>query len=476
MSGTRARWWDSLGVAFVAGTSGLFGLRYPSLTLDELSLLIYPDLVAHGRVPNRDFFTPYGPGGYWPLVAANEIGGGVSVIAERLVGLSYHVLLAVGIWALCRRYGRYPALLAGLLAALLSAGLLLVAYAWLLALAAAVWSLAMAQRRRWILCGVLAAITCTVRPELMAVLVVVLAIQLPSRAAAVRTAGGFLMGAVPLLVHVAIAGPDLVRNVFIDRLRPDNRLPFPPSFVGDRVMLVLVGLAVVALIADAIRCRDRASAADAVLAVGLLPQMLQRTDRDHLLFVGVLVLPLAVAAVMRRAGVIELLTVPSWVPAAFLGIVGVAGLALALVAPHGDRLQVGGRSLYTESPQASAWGKSVVATVRASVRPGEKVFVGATDMSRGSLTAIYIYYLAPELVPHAYFLELAPGISERPGSRLVDDLTASDVLALTEFQRSQAEQVFPYLPRGSLATNRYYRAHFCRIATEHEVEIWRRCR
>src|SRR6476469_4612341 len=40
MSDIQARWWDSLGVAFVAATSGLFGLRYPSLTLDELSLLI----------------------------------------------------------------------------------------------------------------------------------------------------------------------------------------------------------------------------------------------------------------------------------------------------------------------------------------------------------------------------------------------------------------------------------------------------
>jgi hypothetical protein len=476
MSGARARWWDSLGVALVAGTSGLFGLRYPSLTLDELSLLIYPDLVAHGRVPNRDFFTPYGPGGYWPLVAANELTGGVSVIAERLVGISYHVFLAVGVWALCRHYGRYAALLAGLLAALLSAGLLLVAYPWLLALGAAIWSLAMAQRRRWILCGVLAALACTVRPELIAVLVVVLAIQIPSRAAAGRVAGGFVIGAVPLLVHLAIAGPDLVRNVFIDRLRPDNRLPFPPSVLGDRVLLVLVGLAVVVLVVDAARWRDRTSAANAVLAIGLLPQMLQRTEHDHLLFVGVLVLPLAAAAVMRRAGVIELIRTPSWAPAACLGVVGVAALALAVVAPQGDRLQVGGRTLYTGSPQASAWGKSVVATVRANVRPGEKVFVGATDMSRGSLTAIYIYYLAPDLVPHAYFLELAPGISERPGSRLIDDLRASDVLALTDFQRSQAAQVFPYLPRGSAATNRYYRAHFCRVATAHEVEIWRRCR
>jgi hypothetical protein len=465
-----------LGVAFVAGTSGLFGLRYPSLTLDELSLLIYPDLVAHGRVPNRDFFTPYGPGGYWPLVAANEIGGGVSVVTERLVGLSYHVFLAVGVWALCRRYGRYAALLAGLLAALLSAGLLLVAYPWLLALGASVWSLAMAQRGRWILCGVLAAVACTVRPELIAVLVVVLAIQIPSRAAAWRAVGGFFAGAMPLLVHLAFAGPDLVRNVFIDRLRPDNRLPFPPPVAGDRIMFVLVGLAVVALVVDAFRWRDRTSAANAVLAVGLLPQMLQRIEHDHLLFVGVLVLPMAAASVMRRAGVIERIKLPTWAAAACLGAVGVAALALALMAPHGDLLQVGGRALYTASPQASAWGKSVVATVRANLRPGEKIFVGATDMSRGSLTAIYIYYLAPDLVPHAYFLELAPGISERTGSPLIDDLRAADVLALTDFKRSQADQVFPYLPRGSASTNRYYRAHFCRIATAHEVEIWRRCR
>ena len=97
-----------------------------------------------------------------------------------------------------------------------------------------------------------------------------------------------------------MAGSDLIRNVFVDRLRPDNRLPFPPPEAGVQVMLALVGLAVIFLLRDALTRRDRSSLATALLALGLLPQMLQRTDRDHVLFVGVCVVPLALASLLAN--------------------------------------------------------------------------------------------------------------------------------------------------------------------------------
>src|SRR6476620_7054704 len=99
---SQTRWAavDGLLVALVAATAGLFALRAPTFTEDEYSLLIYADLIGRGRVPNRDFFTPYGPGTLWPITVANHVVGHASVIAERMVGLGYHVALAVGVWRL----------------------------------------------------------------------------------------------------------------------------------------------------------------------------------------------------------------------------------------------------------------------------------------------------------------------------------------------------------------------------------------
>src|SRR5204862_8237075 len=61
-----------------------------------------------------------------------------------------------------------------------------------------------------------------------------------------------------------------------------------------------------------------------------------------------------------------------------------------------------------------------------------RVFVGPGDLSRTNLGETMIYHLLlPGYVPAGYFLEMNPGIANREGSRLANDLATADVLLLS---------------------------------------------
>lgn len=103
---------------------------------------VYPRRILAGAVANRDFFTVYGPGNYWVLAGVFKMAG-PTVLAERVVGMAYHVGLATGVFALTRGFGGSIACAAGIACALIPLPLGLGAYAWLGALALVVWSVAL---------------------------------------------------------------------------------------------------------------------------------------------------------------------------------------------------------------------------------------------------------------------------------------------------------------------------------------------
>ncbi len=311
-------------------------------------------------------------------------------------------------------------------------------------------------------------------------LLIVIGCLVPQRAAAVRASAGFLVGGLPLWLHAAVAGPELIRNVFLDRLRADNRLPLSSIGLGNQLMLLLVLVAVGVLVVHGVRARSRSEAAVALLALGVLPQIAQRTEREHLLFVAVLVLPAALAVMIsslgRRLDLERRDHLLGLAGAGAAALLTVAGLTFGFVAPQGDRVVIGQRTLYTPGPGSSAWIRSVLTSVRSQVGPRDSMFIGATDMSRPSLTSIYIYYLAPDLIPDAYYLKLrsghirAGGLGFRrrcpPGRRPRPDQVHS----------GSGASGFPRPRPGSNQANRYYHAHFCYVASDHEIRIWRRCR
>jgi hypothetical protein len=464
---------DGLLVALATISVSAFAWFWPSTTVDEISLLVYGDVVGGGRVPNRDFFTPYGPGSYWPLAGLNWLFSGPSVALERGLALSYHVAVALAVWSLCRRFGRMAALVAGGLSGILTAGLLLVAYPWLLAAAATTWACSAAIGRRWALAGFLAAIGCTVRPEFLIVAGPTLAILLPSWGTARRLALGILVGGAGLWWHLAVAGGDMIQNVFVARLNGDNRLPLPPDSPVLTAALAGLVVATLFLVVRAAVLRTRPDVATAALVVLLLPQAFQRADRDHFLFVACVLVPVAVAALIPET--FRESVGAEAVGRASLVLTALLGLMLLAVSPRGDVVHVSGRSLITKSPAASSWVRTVVGEVQRQAPEGERVFVGATDMSRAALSSNYIYYLLPDRVPDAYFLEMAPGISEKAGSGLLSDVRGSDVLVLTHFESAQRRHVVPYVKPGSPEVNDYVQRHFCRVSESFEVRILRRC-
>ena len=61
------------------------------------------------------------------------------------------------------------------------------------------------------------------------------------------------------------------------------------------------------------------------------------------------------------------------------------------------------------------------------------MIVGPADLSRTIYSDVSVYYLFPELVPATCYIEMDPGLADREGSGLADDIATADCLLLTNF-------------------------------------------
>ena len=69
-------------VAFVLPLRGLF--RFQGPPMEEGFMLVFPELVLNGEIPNRDFLHLYGPGSLWALAGFFKVFG-TSLASERVV-------------------------------------------------------------------------------------------------------------------------------------------------------------------------------------------------------------------------------------------------------------------------------------------------------------------------------------------------------------------------------------------------------
>src|SRR5690349_24701767 len=111
MSPRRMR--DCASIAIVAGVvllpmRGLW--RAPGPPMEEGFMLVFPERVLHGAIPNRDFLHLYGPGSLWALASAFKVFG-TSLITERTFGLFQQLAIALGMYAVARRWNRMLAVL-----------------------------------------------------------------------------------------------------------------------------------------------------------------------------------------------------------------------------------------------------------------------------------------------------------------------------------------------------------------------------
>ncbi len=329
-------------------------------SMEEGFMLVFPERMLAGDVPNVDFLHLYGPGSLHVLMGWYQVFG-TTLEAQRGFGLLQHLGIVFGIYALCRVWGHLLAAIAAVTAALLVLTPIgLSALAWEGAVALAVWSVVFGVRAlhttardrtaALVASGALAGFALSFRPDL------ILALGLAhgfmwwrgSRTDGLRAPGlaiaGSLVGLVPMWIHLAVAGiPAAWRGMVTEpvrELRPGRELPQPPSFhkVDGALQAVVEGPAdapwwripafaahhqlwlwfwvVIAtafgVVIAAVLLRRRGDTPQrltllcaGLLGLGLLPQALQRPDSTHLAWGSCVSFALVPAVIVEVLGVVR---------------------------------------------------------------------------------------------------------------------------------------------------------------------------
>jgi hypothetical protein len=293
------------------------------------------------------------------------------------------------------------------------------------------------------------------------------------------------IGLAPYLVQLATAGVGNVwRGMIVDpmiHLRSARHLPIPPSprhLVGvarviaavDRswplprlspaqqlfVWFLLLSLLTVALVAlgallvhrDPGAFRPRVLLAGALFGAGIFPQAVQRADSAHLAWVSGVVVALLPAALVEVAH----LRRPAWRPAAVGLGAGLAVItAVALLFPtYTARRYIGavqdsihlpksiaitneGRSWYVgDDPSFAQSITSLLQAVEREVKPGSRIIVGNTDMRRVPYNDTFLYYLLPRYVPGTASMEFEPGLTNRKGTPLTQEMERADAFIASD--------------------------------------------
>ncbi len=353
-------------------------LRSQGPPMEEGFMLVFPERVLHGDLPNLDFLHLYGPGSLWVLAGWFKLLG-VNLWSERLFGLLQQIGVVLGVYGLARLWGRSVALPCALISLVIIVPPIgLTALAWVGGVALGVLGLlCLVEARRSIettrggklalLGGFLSGWALLFRPDL------VLAVSLGSlviawgmtRPFVTRLLTGFGIGVAAYLIHLATAGPvTVVKGMVLDPLiylRGGRRLPIPPPwnhldgflqragalqqlhwpipslkasqqltlwFFGLlATVLVLVGVGVWSVRRDPSRFQARVLLAVALFSLGMVPQAVQRVDSAHFGWVGcvpVAFLPIAIVEVLR-------VSAPRWQPRTRGAVAGTGALLVMLL-------------------------------------------------------------------------------------------------------------------------------------------------
>jgi hypothetical protein len=527
--GTPARpWWVRalpavpVAVVLLLPLYGLWLAAGPPM--EEGFMLVFPERVLAGDVPNRDFLHLYGPGSLWVLAAGFALAG-VSLGVQRVVGFAQHVGLAFGVFTLLRPWGPVLASVGGATAALIiitPSGLS--ALAWVGGVALGLWSVnglvealeaaPGRTRTRWIwVGGLLAGAALLFRLDLAVAVGGALLVTLWWLPAADRRrlVLAVAAGVSPYLVHLAMAGPaNVVRGMVLEpvlELRAGRRLPLPPSWDDFDGFLQRAGLldeppwplpslrgpvqlnlwllatlvaSLVVLVAGwrAARAWRPRLLVIAVFTAGLLPQALQRADSTHLAWVSCVtfaVLPVALVelvparALARPARVLGAALVPVVLLVGVLPDFTVRAYADAVAQTFGHRRKAGvmeweGRTFRYARADAVDAVNALLPLVASVTEPGDRLFVGPGDLRKTPYSEAFLYHLLPDLVPATRFIEMDPGIANAPGSGMVDELRSADVVILSSI-RDDWNEPNDSLRFGPDEPNEVLEREFCLIGS-----------
>jgi hypothetical protein len=472
----------------------------PGSEMDEGDPLVYGERVLGGDLPWRHFETFYGPASPYLVALAFRLLG-VSVFAERMVGMTFRLVLCAALLTLAWRFG-----LAGLLASGLVLLILVPAgeiWAWpgseaVAAIALTVALLAAAQARDSralaLAAGVAAGATMLIRFDYApAVVLAALPFLWRDGISRKRFALGAAVTAGLYLPLLAAAGPSRLLQVAgdISRGTAGRKLPIPDLTAYPGNLLAASVIASVVLVAAGTVLRSRVSLAVGLASLATLPHTLGRPDEVHILAGCVLsltLLPAVLVALVRHLdtearalGRFPIAAAATLVAIAVGGF-GVArahasgnlGPLLITLTMRGANVEHGGRSFPLADRDTQRDVQRIVDAAGAAAPAGSKLFVGPRDLRRTNYADTYIYFLLPEFEPASFYIELAPGTLNHTGKRAVTELARADLLILTS-RHDDWHEPNTSVRFGSAAPNRYVARHFCARAHSGTYTLLVRC-
>jgi hypothetical protein len=491
--------------------------------MEEGFMLVFPERLLDGDLPNRDFLHLYGPGSLWVLAAVYWTFG-TSLWSQRAVGYLQQLGVVLGAWSLLRPWGPWVASAGGAIAAIVvipPSGLS--ALAWIGAVAFGLWSVRAGveaiedepgSRRRtrqlW-LAGLLGGAALLYRADLVLALLAALGIVLwhLERGERRHLVLSSLLGVSPYLVHLATAGPgNVIEGMIIEpvfELRGGRALPLPPNvhdydgFLQRAGTLdeppwplpalpgpLQLGLWLLLLLASctALLVAGRRCARDgrprllvmAAFATGLVPQALQRADSTHLSWVSCVALAFLPAAIveLRRAGTprgrtVLAVALPCVALVALIPFFTLRTYAEATGQTFGYRrnalsMEHDGRVFRYARADAVDAVNALLPVVDDITEPGDRVFVGPGDLRQTPYSEAFLYYLLPELDPATRYIEMDPGMANAPDSGLADELRAADVAILSSIRDDWNEPNDSILD-GPDEANEVLAEDFCLVAS-----------
>lgn len=420
----------------------------PAPPEDEGIALVYPETFMKGRYPYRDFETIYGPGNLLVLSGAYSVFG-LNIFVERAVGLIYRLSIFAGLFALAARRGSVVAFATGVIALLFLNGDLF-ANTWLAALAFALLGLCLTKiqsRERCFVAGILAAFAGVCRCDLGPAIVLLF---LPAfLLMSVKSRRNFLIGGVvgllPLLWFAVVIGPaPLVHSLFVfPVLQLSSAAYFPMSSAPPEIgrlfyFFVVASLINIAASVFEMKRRDSEQArvflGAALFGFAAVHYALSRFDSSHVvnaILVSIPLLPISLAifaaklprAIPCAVAVILSLLVAPW-------SLGNLARALRGDVSKGTFVENDGRSFPLRDPSVGRSTTAMLQELTRSATAGQRVLVGPGDFRRTVGADTFMYHLMPRFEPGTYYLEMNPGSTNAPGSRLASDVANSDWLIL----------------------------------------------
>ncbi len=216
----------------------------------------------------------------------------------------------------------------------------------------------------------------------------------------------------------------------------------------------------------------------------LVTQMLQRADATHVRFAASTTLAIAPVVAAVALHLVDRRFPRDWGAVQFLLM---SGFAIALLVPYYTlrlasmdlRWGVGARSVAEATNDGRRFPvidpifddvSGVIDLVNRGGPGSGRIFIGPQELRLANYADSFLYHLFSNYRPASFFVESNPGIANREGSGLADDLRRADVLVLSDEYDNWDE------PNGSRdlgpdEPNQVVTEEFCLAGTSGRYEV-----